>query len=103
MARGDLTGAQWTRLEPLLPRIPKLDRPPRDRRQVFDGIWWRPRTGRDRAAAVAFDGTVSSLGHVHCGSGRTDSSIEIDAGELMAAVPGAATASIVGLRADGPA
>ncbi|MET7474651.1 hypothetical protein ABZT17_09875 [Streptomyces sp. NPDC005648] len=43
--------------------------------------------------AVVFDGTVSSLGRVHCGSGRRDSSIEIEAAELMAAVPGAASAS----------
>ncbi|MEV6112981.1 YbaK/EbsC family protein [Streptomyces sp. NPDC052109] len=56
----------------------------------------------DRAAVVVFDWTVSSLGRVHCGSGRRDSSIEIEAAELMAAVPGAATASIVELPADGP-
>ncbi|MER6441880.1 transposase, partial [Streptomyces sp. NPDC001185] len=45
MSRGDLTDAQWERLEPLLPAIPKMGRPSRDRRQVFDGIWWRARTG----------------------------------------------------------
>ncbi|MFB6946610.1 IS5 family transposase [Streptomyces sp. NPDC056305] len=45
MSRGDLTDTQWERLEPLLPPIPKMGRPPRDRRQVFDGIWWRARTG----------------------------------------------------------
>ncbi|MFE2971369.1 transposase, partial [Streptomyces sp. NPDC059340] len=44
MSRGDLTDTQWERLEPLLPPIPKMG-PPRDRRQVFDGIWWRARTG----------------------------------------------------------
>ncbi|WP_165956208.1 aminoacyl-tRNA deacylase [Streptomyces hainanensis] len=57
----------------------------------------------DRGAMVVFDGTVSSLGRVRCGSGRPDSSIEIEAAELIAAVPGAATASIVALPADGPA
>lgn len=36
---------RWARLEPLLPPIPKMGRPPRDRRQVFDAIWWRARTG----------------------------------------------------------
>ncbi|MFI1769255.1 transposase [Streptomyces sp. NPDC020800] len=41
MSRGDLTDAQWERLERLLPPIPTMGRPPRDRRQVFDGIWWR--------------------------------------------------------------
>ncbi|WP_079182974.1 transposase [Streptomyces sp. TSRI0281] len=45
MSRGDLTVAQWERLEAVLPLIPKMGRPPRDRRQVFDGIWWRARTG----------------------------------------------------------
>ncbi|GHI04253.1 transposase [Streptomyces cellostaticus] len=45
MSRGDLTDTQWERLEAVLPPIPKMGRPPRDRRQVFDGIWWRARTG----------------------------------------------------------
>ncbi|MGW2896849.1 transposase [Streptomyces sp. NPDC001212] len=49
MARGDLTDEQWERLEPLLPSIPKTGRPPRDRRQVFDGIGWRARTGSPSA------------------------------------------------------
>ncbi|MFI1705136.1 aminoacyl-tRNA deacylase [Streptomyces griseoruber] len=63
----------------------------------------------DRAAVVVFDETVGGLGRVHCGSGsgsgsgRRDSGIEIEAAELMAAVPGAATASIGSLPADGPA
>ncbi|MEU4090603.1 IS5 family transposase [Streptomyces aureus] len=45
MARGDLTDEQWKRLEPLLPPVSKLGRPPRNRRQIFDAIWWRARTG----------------------------------------------------------
>ncbi len=53
----------------------------------------------DEAAVVVFDETVSGLGRVHCGSGRPDSSIEIEAAELMAAVPTAATAPIAGLPA----
>ncbi|KOV60240.1 hypothetical protein ADK64_31760 [Streptomyces sp. MMG1121] len=56
----------------------------------------------DQAAVVVFDGTVSNLGRVHCGSGRPDSSIEIEAAELTAAVPGATTASIADLPADEP-
>ncbi|WP_369168080.1 GNAT family N-acetyltransferase [Streptomyces sp. R28] len=40
-----MSDAQWERLEPLLPPIPRMGRPPRDRRHVFDGIWWRARTG----------------------------------------------------------
>nr|WP_307653508.1 IS5 family transposase [Streptomyces sp. DSM 42143] len=45
MRRGDLTDQQWGRLKPLLPPIPSMGRPPRDRRQVFNAIWWRSRTG----------------------------------------------------------
>ncbi|GAA2474160.1 hypothetical protein GCM10010276_06630 [Streptomyces longisporus] len=52
----------------------------------------------DRTAVVVFDGTVRSLGRVHCGSGRPASSIEVEAAELMAA----ATASIADLPADEP-
>ncbi|MFE2580897.1 aminoacyl-tRNA deacylase [Streptomyces sp. NPDC059378] len=58
----------------------------------------------DRAAVVVFDETVGGLGRAHCGSGRRgSSSIEIEAAELMAAVPGATTAAIGSLPADGPA
>ncbi|MDT0470240.1 IS5 family transposase [Streptomyces sp. DSM 41699] len=46
MARGDLTDAQWARLEPLLPRGKKPGRPPIwTRRQLIDGIRFRTRTG----------------------------------------------------------
>ncbi|MGW1291792.1 IS5 family transposase [Streptomyces sp. NPDC002533] len=45
MARGDLTDEQWALLKTLLPPVPKVGRPPRNRRQIFDGIWWRARTG----------------------------------------------------------
>ncbi|MER6104369.1 IS5 family transposase [Streptomyces sp. NPDC001832] len=46
MARGDLTDAQWARLEPLLPRGRKPGRPPIwTRRQLIDGIRFRTRTG----------------------------------------------------------
>ncbi|MFF4948823.1 IS5 family transposase [Streptomyces chattanoogensis] len=45
MARGELTDEQWVCLEAVLPELPVMGRKPRDRRQVFDGIWWRARTG----------------------------------------------------------
>ncbi|MGY5005002.1 IS5 family transposase [Streptomyces griseus] len=46
MARGDLTDAQWARLESLLPAGKKPGRPPVwTRRQLIDGIRWRTRTG----------------------------------------------------------
>ncbi|TXC98329.1 transposase [Streptomyces sp. ISID311] len=54
MSRGDLTDAQWERLEPLLPPIPKMGRPSRDRRQVFARTAWRPsRTATASAARAA--------------------------------------------------
>lgn len=44
--RGDLTDAQWVRLEPLLPKGKKQGRPPIwTRRQLIDGIRWRTRAG----------------------------------------------------------
>ncbi|WP_248002759.1 IS5 family transposase [Streptomyces sp. RLB1-33] len=46
MERGDLTSAQWARLEPLLPVGKKPGRPPVwSKRQLIDGIRWRTRTG----------------------------------------------------------
>ncbi|WP_425461120.1 IS5 family transposase [Kitasatospora atroaurantiaca] len=46
MGRGDLTSAQWARLEPLLPVGKKPGRPPVwSKRQLIDGIRWRTRTG----------------------------------------------------------
>lgn len=57
----------------------------------------------DRAAAVVFDETISGLGRVHCGSGRPDSSIEIDTADLMAAVPTAVSAPIADLPTNQPA
>ncbi|MFE9469358.1 IS5 family transposase [Streptomyces virginiae] len=46
MWRGDLTDAQWDRLEPVLPTGKKPGRPPVwTRRQLIDGIRWRTRTG----------------------------------------------------------
>ncbi|TCK21402.1 IS5 family transposase [Pseudonocardia endophytica] len=44
--RKDLTDAQWRLLEPLLPPVSALGRPPIwTRRQLIDGICWRIRTG----------------------------------------------------------
>jgi transposase len=44
--RADLTDAQWTVLEPLLPVEKKPGRPPKwTRRQLIDGIRWRVRAG----------------------------------------------------------
>ncbi|MGX1887342.1 transposase [Streptomyces sp. NPDC055287] len=45
MARGDLTDKQWGFLKAVLPPSPVMGREPRDRRQDFNGIWWRARTG----------------------------------------------------------
>jgi transposase len=44
--RGDLTDAQWVRLEPLLPKGKKQGRSPKwTRRQLIDGMRWRTRAG----------------------------------------------------------
>ena len=46
MGRGDLTNAQWAKLETLLPVGKKPGRPPKwTKRQLIDGIRWRTRTG----------------------------------------------------------
>ena len=46
MGRGDLTNAQWARLEPLLPpQKPKTGRPAEDHRRIIDAIRWIKRTG----------------------------------------------------------
>ncbi|WP_349252431.1 IS5 family transposase [Streptomyces sp. A2-16] len=46
VGRGDLTGEQWARLEPLLPVGKKPGRPPVwSKRQLINGIRWRTRTG----------------------------------------------------------
>jgi len=68
VARGDLTNAQWTVLEPLLPSDAdkkKSGRPPTwTRRQLIDGIRWRTRTGapwRDVPARYGHWRTVYGL------------------------------------------
>jgi len=46
MGPGDLTNAQWARLEPLLPGGKEPGRPPVwSKRQLINGIRWRTRTG----------------------------------------------------------
>ena len=46
MHRGDLTDAQWSRLEPLLPtKKPKTGRINHDHRKIVNGILWILRTG----------------------------------------------------------
>lgn len=46
LRRFDLTDAQWTVLEPLLPRSKRSGRPSLfSKRQLIDGIRWRVRTG----------------------------------------------------------
>lgn len=47
--RHDLTDAQWTRLQPVLPVVSGKGRPPKwTKRQIIDGIRWRVRTGTPR-------------------------------------------------------
>ena len=64
MNRGDLTNAQWARLEGLLPpRKPKTGRINHPHRKVIDGILWILRTGapwRDLPRRYGKTKTVSS-------------------------------------------
>ncbi|MEW2051611.1 EamA family transporter [Streptomyces sp. NPDC005476] len=75
--RTDLTPASVERLE-------KLDMQP-------GGIcpWCA-----DESAVVIFDESLMDAGRVYCGSGRRDSSVEIDASELIALIAAAKTAAI---------
>jgi transposase len=46
MHRGDLTNAQWERLQPLLPpQKPQTGRPAVDHRRILNGMLWILRTG----------------------------------------------------------
>jgi transposase len=46
MNRGDLTNAQWERLQPLLPpQKPKIGRPAVGHRRILNGMLWILRTG----------------------------------------------------------
>ena len=46
MGRGDLTGQQWKKIEPLLPaQKPRTGRPGKDHRTIINGILWILRTG----------------------------------------------------------
>jgi transposase len=64
MNRGDLTNAQWARLEPLLPpQKPKTGRINHPHRKVINGILWILRTGapwRDLPRRYGKTKTVSS-------------------------------------------
>lgn len=43
--RHDLTEAEWRRVALLLPRPPRVGRPPQDRRPILNGILWILATG----------------------------------------------------------
>ncbi len=61
--RGDLSDAQWARLQPLLPKPARTGRPATDHRQVLNGILWIHRTGApwsDLPERYGSRGTVSS-------------------------------------------
>jgi transposase len=46
MSRGDLTDEQWERLRPLLPpQKARRGRPPKNHRQIVNGLLWLNRTG----------------------------------------------------------
>lgn len=63
MSRGDLTDKQWERLKLLLPARKRTGRPPKDDRQILNGILWVLRTGapwRDLPERYGRWGTVYS-------------------------------------------
>lgn len=45
MARHGLTDEQWAKIQHAFPPRARVGRPPRDRRQILDGILWILRTG----------------------------------------------------------
>ena len=64
MRRGELTDAQWERLERLLPpEKPRTGRPNEDHRRIVNGMLWVHRTGalwRDLPRRYGPAGTVTS-------------------------------------------
>ncbi|MBD1847603.1 transposase [Cyanobacteria bacterium FACHB-63] len=61
--RGDLSDAQWQRLQPLLPKPAAPGRPANDHRQILNDILWIHRTGApwsDLPERYGSRGTVSS-------------------------------------------
>jgi transposase len=60
--RGDLTDAQWRRLEPHLPpERPRTGRPNAPHRRIIDGILWVLRTGAPWHDLPARDGPVGTV------------------------------------------
>src|SRR5215216_7116794 len=76
MARYELTGTAWQRLEPLLPpRKSRTGRPNHDHRRILNGILWIHRTGapwRDLPERYGPVGTVSSRFYRWCRAGIWD-------------------------------
>ena len=61
--RYELTDAQWELIAPLLPQRKRTGRPPREDRQVVNGILWRLRTGapwRDVPAMRTLSAAINS-------------------------------------------
>jgi transposase len=77
MSRGDLTDAQWARLEPLLPsqrpsKGSKGGRPAEDHRRIINGMRWIDRTGapwRDLPERYGPWATVATRFYRWCKSG----------------------------------
>lgn len=64
MARKRMTDEQWDLIQDIFPAPPKMGRPPVDRRDVVDGIFWILRTGspwRDLPEEFGKWGTVWDL------------------------------------------
>jgi transposase len=91
LARHRLTDCEWELIGDVFPAPARTGRPPRDRRQVVDGILWILRTGapwRDLPEEFGPWGTVWDLFDKWNGDGKLDTilsrlrSSRIDAGEV---------------------
>jgi transposase len=91
LARHRLTDREWGLIRDLFPPPARTGRPPRDRRQVVDGILWILRTGapwRDLPEEFGPWGTVWDLFDTWNADGTLDTilsrlrSARIDAGEV---------------------
>jgi transposase len=91
LARHRLTDREWGLIRDLFPPPARTGRPPRDRRQVVDGVLWILRTGapwRDLPEEFGPWGTVWDLFDTRNADGTLDTilsrlrSARIDAGEV---------------------
>jgi hypothetical protein len=82
MRRGDLRNEQWERLEPLLPPRKSTGRPPKDHRQIINGILWVLRKG-----GIVTRHAGEALGNVRIPRGSSSTSAVHELSALEVAQP----------------